>query len=627
MRVLCTLLGVCIIPFGFLTIWTLTRSLSAASMSAMLLIFDGGFATLNRYILLDPLLIFFMTGSVLTHVRFRALPPSQSFSAEWWTYLSLTGAMLVSTFSVKFVGLFIILYVGVNTAYDLWSIFGDVANSLQTFVKHLLARCLCLIAVPILLYVSFYFIHFRLLTKTGQGNAHYGARFQMTLEDNEFKDAEFNKYVEFGSVITLKASFNFPCAYLHSHHQEYPEGLTKGEAQQMVTNYVHRDDNNHFLVKRWAGDNKTGEDNFVRHGDLVILEHVNTRRNLHSHNTRALVAKNHYQVTGYGEEGVGDDNDVWRIEVEGGRQGDRIETLVSVIRVRHHFLKCLLSCTLESLPVEWGFHQHEVACSPWQRQTNEMKGMRRSTWVVEENNVTSGTAENTRLGASGLAMGWLEKFITVHKVMLFFNSKLGEPNQAGVPDWADMGKQPAIKWPFNIISQPFSPIEPKTYLLGNPRIWILNLAVLFIFPVILGMRIILTRDTSVVDMFSSTSADVGHLRAATMLFTLWALHYFPFFFMFRILYLHHYFPAVYFSSLLTGVILDWGIKTMSRYWPQQISPTIHFTFLLCFTAMLVHTFVEFSPLVYGMTGDKDYDKAKFSNSSYHHLYWMDWWDF
>ena len=41
----------------------------------------------------------------------------------------------------------------------------------------------------------------------------------MTLEDNEFKDNEFSKYVEYGSVITLKGSFNFPCAYLHSHHQ------------------------------------------------------------------------------------------------------------------------------------------------------------------------------------------------------------------------------------------------------------------------------------------------------------------------------------------------------------------------------------------------------------------------
>ena len=131
--------------------------------------------------------------------------------------------------------------------------------------------------------------------------------------------------------------------------------------------------------------------------------------------------------------------------------------------------------------------------------------MRRSSWIVEENNVTSGSKENARLGAGDLAMGWWEKFISAHKVMLFLNSKLGEPNESGVPDWADMGKQPPIKWPFNIISQPFSPVEPKTYLLGNPRIWILNLAVLVIFPILLGMRIILTRDTSVVDMFAPPS--------------------------------------------------------------------------------------------------------------------------
>lgn len=32
----------------------------------------------------------------------------------------------------------------------------------------------------------------------------------------------------------------------------------------------------------------------------------------------------------------------------------------------------------------------------------------------------------------------------------------------------------------------------------------------------------------------------------------WMLHYFPFFLMGRILYFHHYFPAMLFSSMLTG---------------------------------------------------------------------------
>ena len=49
-------------------------------------------------------------------------------------------------------------------------------------------------------------------------------------------------------------------------------------------------------MKRWAGDPRPRGEALVRHGDLVRLEHVNTRRNLHSHNMRALVAPNHYQV-------------------------------------------------------------------------------------------------------------------------------------------------------------------------------------------------------------------------------------------------------------------------------------------------------------------------------------------
>lgn len=34
---------------------------------------------------------------------------------------------------------------------------------------------------------------------------------------------------------------------------------------------------------------------------MIRLEHVPTRRNLHSHRESAPITKKHYQVTGYGE--------------------------------------------------------------------------------------------------------------------------------------------------------------------------------------------------------------------------------------------------------------------------------------------------------------------------------------
>lgn len=42
------------------------------------------------------------------------------------------------------------------------------------------------------------------------------------------------------------------------------------------------------------------------------------------------------------------------------------------------------------------------------------------------------------------------------------------------------------------------------------------------------------------------------IEGGGMLFLGWLLHYMPFYIMGRILYYHHYFPAMLFSSMLTG---------------------------------------------------------------------------
>lgn len=46
------------------------------------------------------------------------------------------------------------------------------------------------------------------------------------------------------------------------------------------------------------------------------------------------------------------------------------------------------------------------------------------------------------------------------------------------------------------------------------------------------------------------------LKAGAWLFVGWVLHYLPFWAMGRVLYFHHYFPALIFNSLLTGGFLE-----------------------------------------------------------------------
>ena len=120
--------------------------------------------TLNRYILLDPPLLFFISGSTFALFRFRTFK-DRAFSPAWWFWLAATGFMIACAFSVKFVGLFVVLFVGLNTVEQLWDIMGDMSRPLMDTVKHFLARAVCLIALPISLYIFYFWIHLTVLYK------------------------------------------------------------------------------------------------------------------------------------------------------------------------------------------------------------------------------------------------------------------------------------------------------------------------------------------------------------------------------------------------------------------------------------------------------------------------------
>ena len=120
---------------------------------------------LNQYILLDPILLFFISGSTYAMVKFRSYS-EEPFSQRWWTWLTVTGVMLGGAISVKFVGLFVILLVGLNTVEELWEILGDMTKPFSNVIKHFLARAVCLIALPIALYVFLFWIHLTVLYKS-----------------------------------------------------------------------------------------------------------------------------------------------------------------------------------------------------------------------------------------------------------------------------------------------------------------------------------------------------------------------------------------------------------------------------------------------------------------------------
>lgn len=90
----------------------------------------------------------------------------------------------------------------------------------------------------------------------------------------------------------------------------------------------------------------------------------------------------------------------------------------------------------------------------------------------------------------------------------------------------------------------------------------------------------------------------------------WGLHYLPFFLMQRQLFLHHYFPALYFGILLSAGIFD--------LFTSNLRPRVRLQIAAFLAIIVIYNFLHFSPLTYG----NQWTKEQCLNAK-----WVKSWDF
>ncbi|KDO34388.1 hypothetical protein SPRG_01524 [Saprolegnia parasitica CBS 223.65] len=124
------------------------------------------------------------------------------------------------------------------------------------------------------------------------------------------------EYVTCGS--TIKLVHEASRFRLHSHEVNYGTG----SGQQSVTAHGSRDDyNSYWLVKEGDGDAACSLGAKIACGATIRLEHINTRRNLHSHHFASPLSNGRFgEVSGFGVAGDGDRSDSWILECESGMQ-------------------------------------------------------------------------------------------------------------------------------------------------------------------------------------------------------------------------------------------------------------------------------------------------------------------
>lgn len=595
MRCVGALFGTATAPLAYMTLRRMSLHMSTALLGAMLVVFDNALTTQSRLILLDAPLVFFVALSLYAWVTFAVIDAHAPFSRRWWVYLSLTGASLGAVVSCKWVGLFTIATVGLAVVVQLWARLGDLRCPIPTLLRHVAARALCLLVLPMAVYVSMFAIHFRILDRSGPGDSFMTWAFRRTLKGNEMKDT-FAR-VALGSTVSI-LHYNTLGGYLHSHNHKYETG----SYQQQITLYPFRDNNNDwYIIEAPIGDkefpkDKDGhairpDDEFSRHhanltwvndGDEVRLVHKNTEKRLHAHDAhRPPVTEADYQdeVTGYGFPGFGGDwNDNWAFEIHKQEKIPRkvndkeIIALRTIFRLRHLNGGCYLFSHRVSLP-DWGFKQQEVTC-------NRHPTLPNSLWYIETNTHPL-LDEKTSPKINYLLPGFFRKFAELQKTMWTVNKRLTDHHvyESRPTTW------PLLRRGINF----WTKHHRQVYLIGNPMVWWATTCAVLLY---LGVRALLVlRAQRAYTDFAKSGVRFYDERCG-FLAVAWLLHYVPFHLMSRQLFLHHYLPALYCAILLLAAVFD--------CLTQGLRPRIRVNAALALIVIAFLVFLRYSPLTYAL---------------------------
>ncbi|CCJ30725.1 unnamed protein product, partial [Pneumocystis jirovecii] len=589
MRAFCAVFGALCIPLAYFTAIELNYSFYAAFLVGLMVLFDNSLATISRFILLDSMLLFFSMTTVYSLFKFHSYR-LRPFSYRWHKWLFITGVSIGCVCSIKWVGIFITILCGLYTIDDLWVKFGDYKMPKMTYLRHWITRIIALIIVPFLFYALTFWTHFGILNKSGTGDAQMSSLFQANLEGTDINKSPI--YIAYGSRVTIK-NMAYAGGLLHSHVQTFPEGST----QQQVTCYHHRDGNNDWYVHPIHGMKPVSDEDpiqYLQNNDALRLIHKSTGCNLHSHNIPAPVTKKNSEVSCYGNLTIGDTNDHWVIEVikDPDWQDTRIKTIKTAFRLRHTSLNCYLRASRTHLP-QWGFKQIEVTCD----KSNNPKDYF-THWNIEHH-------WNDRLPAGNVNFykpSFWHDFVHANIGMMNTNNAL-IPEKGKKDELASY----AWQWPTAIVGIRMCSWDDqvvKFYMLGNPIVyWISTASILIFFVLAIFYTTLITSNTyRALDSF-----DHFHYSGVYPVLG-WALYYLPFFIMKRVLYLHHYFPALLFAILTTGFIFDHFTRSAST-----IVRSIIFT--VAYIA-IVATFIHFKDITFGMLGP---------STQWAHLQWLSSW--
>ncbi|XP_030647372.1 stromal cell-derived factor 2-like protein 1 [Chanos chanos] len=133
--------------------------------------------------------------------------------------------------------------------------------------------------------------------------------FFVILSNCEAHDSD-SSYVTCGSLVKLLNTRHN--VRLHSHDVKYGSG----SGQQSVTGVESADDANSYWRIRGKPNSPCQRGALIKCGQSIRITHMKTGRNLHTHHFSSPLSNNQ-EVSAFGENGEGDDLDIWSVQCPG----------------------------------------------------------------------------------------------------------------------------------------------------------------------------------------------------------------------------------------------------------------------------------------------------------------------
>ena len=617
LRLVPALCGSLLLPTAYHLLLELGLKQWTAALAGILILFDNALLTQSRFILMESILMQFSLFGLICIMKFRKVM-DQPTIFSWWIWLILGIASLTCALCVKYVGLYSLILALSLIAYDYWNLIPRKTLSTTVLCIYLVIRFVVIFGVICSVYLTVFYIHLTILSKAGPHDSVMTSAFQASLDGGLASITKGQPLeVTHGSQITLRHTYGRAC-WLHSHNHMYPLRYPDGRGsshQQQVTCYSFKDVNNWWIVKRPERNDLvvTKPSESIKHGDVIQLVHGITSRALNSHDVAAPMTPQSQEVSCYIDYNVSmSAQNLWRVEITNkDSAGDVWHAIQSQIRLIHVNTDYALKFSGRQLP-DWGFNQHEVVADRFVDQTD-------SIWNVEEHRYTKSEDQKQRerelinaemIPLQATTLSFWEKFVEL-QIKMFFSGQEGQNSHmysSDPLDWPLMSRGIAY-WVSN-------DSNAQVHLLGNIAIWYSGTGCVIIYSLLL-IFYMLRRRRMCFDIAQeewNKFSNVGSIFLAGYL-----LHFLPFMFVERTLFLHHYLPAFIFKILLTAATIEHLYYLIGTRCQNNCLMYILKCGTLIWLLFVIYVFKKFTVFSYGTTHLSAKEVLK--------LRWRDTWDF